>query len=222
MRYRHVVFDLDGTLVDSLPDIAAALNHGLRVAGLLPFALHDVRAFVGDGVRALVTRALAARAPSEPQLPAADRESVTANLLSYYLEHPSDVGRCYPGIPETLAELRTYGASLSLLTNKPAPVARALLRALRLDAFFAGVVGDGDGYPRKPDPAALAWLVRGLTPAEVLMVGDGLADLHVAAAFGCDSAACAWGYTAVERLVAAGPTHVLAHPADLARVVAAS
>jgi phosphoglycolate phosphatase len=210
-----VVFDLDGTLVDSLGDIALALNDVLAGAGLDALPVEEVRTLVGDGVKALVERAVGRQ--REP-LRAQPTEPLVAAMIARYEARPCVVTKPYAGIPELLAELRSNGRRVAVLTNKPGPVARALLDAVGLASSLDAIIGDLDGYPRKPDPTALAALARdaGVDAASTLMVGDGLPDLAVARAFGCASAAVAWGYVDAAKLRAERPTFFVERPADIA------
>jgi phosphoglycolate phosphatase len=223
VRYSLILFDLDGTLVDSLPDIAAALNQGLAALGRAPFPLDDVRSLVGEGVVRLAEKALARRpaAAGQPSDPALAQE-LADQVRGIYRARPCVHSRLYPGIAELLERLRGDPARrLSVLTNKPGEVTRPLLAALGIEALFHAVVGDGDGHPRKPDPAAArALLARfGAAPAQALMIGDGLPDLQVARAVGCDAAAALWGYTPQPDLAALSPTYLLAAPADVLALV---
>lgn len=212
MKHALILFDLDGTLVDSLPDIAAALNHALGRAGLAPLGTDLVRTLVGEGVVRLAEKALAHQGAG-----ALDPAALASDVVAYYEEHPCDLTRPFPGVEPTLDELARRGQRLAVLTNKPGGVARALLEALGLAGRFAAIVGDGDGHPRKPDPAAArALLARfAVTPAQALMVGDGLPDLALARAAGLPAAAALWGYTDRARLVAERPDHLLERPAEL-------
>jgi phosphoglycolate phosphatase len=207
------MFDLDGTLVDSLPDIAAALNHALSDVGLDPQPIDVVRTLVGEGVLRLAEKALAL----QPRVPGIDAATLARAVVAFYTEHPCIETRLYPGIRETLAALRPR--HLAVLTNKPGDVARALLAALNIADAFDAIVGDQDGYPRKPAPeAAHALFARfKLSPAQALMVGDGLPDMELAHAAGCASAAALWGYTSRQALLSAKPDYTLERPSDLLR-----
>jgi phosphoglycolate phosphatase len=207
-----LLLDLDGTIVDSLPDIAGALNASLSGAGLPPLAIQVVRGLVGEGVHSLAEKALAVSPPSA-LAPAA----LAAEVVRRYGEHPCVATRLYPGMAATLTALRAAGARLAVLTNKPGPVARALVGALSLADTFDAVVGDGDGFPRKPAPdAARALAARfGVPLAQTLMVGDGLPDLAMARAAPCPVAAAAWGYTDRHILAAHHPDHILDSPSEL-------
>jgi phosphoglycolate phosphatase len=212
------LLDLDGTIVDSLPDIVGALNASLSGAGLPPLAMKVVRGLVGEGVHRLAEKALAV-SPSSSLAPAA----LASEIVRRYAEQPCVDSRLYPGMAEALAALRARGVRLAVLTNKPGPVARALVAALSLADTFAAVVGDADGFPRKPAPdAARALAARfGVPLAQTLMVGDGLPDLAMARAAGCPVAAAAWGYTDRPLLAAQGPDYLIDAPADLLTITPA-
>jgi phosphoglycolate phosphatase len=213
LSFSLVLFDLDGTLVDSLPDIAAALNASLAAEGLAPLPSAVVRSLVGEGVHRLAEKALAVAAPRERR----DAAALAQEIVRRYAEHPCGETRLYPGIPEALATLHARGARLAVVTNKYGPVARALLAALPLGVVLDDVVGDGDGHPRKPAPdAARALMAKaGVSPSSTLMVGDGLPDLAMARAAGCPVAAVTWGYTDRAALAAQSPDHLVDEPGQL-------
>ena len=186
---RWMVLDLDGTLVDSVPDLQASLNRCLVAHGLAGLSRDQVRGFIGDGARALVERGFAARGR------VADA-AVLQWFLADYGMHAADETACYPGVPEGLSQLRARGWTLAVCTNKPEAPARALLRALGLDGFFAAV-GGGDSFPvRKPDPGHLLATLRaagGLVERSV-MVGDHHNDIEAAAGAGIPAIWAAYGY----------------------------
>jgi phosphoglycolate phosphatase len=186
---RWLVLDLDGTLVDSVPDLAASLNRLMAARKLPPFAGPEVQAMVGDGAAALVARGFAARGV----VPDA---SALADFLVDYTANAAVASRPYPGVAETLEGLRAQGWTLAVCTNKPEVPARGLLAALKLDGFFAAV-GGGDSYPvRKPDPGHLLATLKaaGGTPDRAVMVGDHHNDIHAAHGAGTASIWAAWGY----------------------------
>ena len=182
-----VVFDLDGTLVDSLPDLRAALNRLLAARGLAPLAAPKVREMVGDGAKRLVERAFAAhgRAAGPDDL---------ADFLADYEANCALATRVYPGIPEALETLAAHGHRLAVCTNKPAAATRSLLDALGLTGFFGAVVG-GDSTPyRKPDPRHLAQAISGLGAVSGVMVGDHANDILAARGLPIPSIFVTWGY----------------------------
>lgn len=213
-----VIFDLDGTLVDSAPDIARAVALTMREAGVAPPPLDAVRAMVGDGARALLARALAAAGAN----PGAD--ALMPRFLAHYTAGLCIESRLYPGVPELLDGLRASGVPAAVLTNKPGELARDLLARLGLAAAFQAVIGDGDGFPRKPDPAAARALLERaqVDPARAVVVGDGLPDVQVAQALGSPSVAVAWGYVPPERLRAAGAATVVSTTRELAQALGAA
>jgi len=213
LRFEHVAFDLDGTLVDTGDDIAASLNHVLRALGRPALLLAQVTGYVGEGARRLVEQALGAG-------DAALVERGVALFMTRYGEHLLDASGPYPGVVALLDGLATRGVACSVLTNKPEAMSRAILEGLGLAARFVGVVG-GDSLPtRKPDPAGLHRL-RALTstpPERTLLVGDSAIDVRTARAAGAAFCGVAWGF-APDGMRAAGPERVIDHPAELLAVV---
>jgi phosphoglycolate phosphatase len=210
MNPKLVLFDLDGTLVDSASDIAAALNAALAELGQPVHPLDVITGYVGDGAARLVQRAV---------MPGAevDAEQLLVTFRAHYAANVAVRTRPYPGIVETLERLAGSGVPLAVLTNKPGDLARALLRALALDRFFADVIGDGDGFPRKPAPDAARHLLalHRAAASETLLVGDGLPDMRTGRAAGCRVAAVTWGYTTREHLAAEGPDWIVSAPPEL-------
>ena len=170
-----IVFDLDGTLVDSQRDLAESTNDMLATYGAAPLAIDVVAGMVGEGARGLVRRALAAVAlePDESEAIARFRAAYDRRLLLHT--------RPYPGVPEMLETLAAR-ARLAVLTNKPEAPARRLLDALDLAPRFARVIGGDSGFPRKPDPAAVRHLMEeaGDSPHATLLVGDSMIDVETA------------------------------------------
>lgn len=186
---KTAVFDLDGTLVDSAPDLHAAINRLMAARDLPGFALPDIVAMVGDGARALVERALIARGH------AFDAAALDA-FLADYTANAAVATRPYPGVVATLETLAARGWRLAVCTNKPEAAAREVLAALDLTRFFASV-GGGDSYPtRKPDPAHLLGTLRdaGGDVAGAVMIGDHHNDIAAAEGAGIPAIFAAWGY----------------------------
>jgi phosphoglycolate phosphatase len=186
---RTLLLDLDGTLVDSVPDLAAALNRLMQARGLAAFDLAAVARMVGDGVAALLARAFATRA-------AVQDAAALPDFLADYTAHAADATRPFPGVEAGLDRLAAGGWRLAVCTNKPEAAARALLRALRLESRFAAI-GGGDSFPvRKPDPAHLlaTLAAAGGAPARALMAGDHHNDVAAGAGAGIPCIFAAWGY----------------------------
>ena len=197
-----VLFDLDGTLVDTAPDIARALGVALAGTGVAPLPLDAVKRMVGDGARELIRRALAA-APSD----GAREEAAFRRFLASYRENVCVASQPYPGVVEGLAALRGDGAVLAVVTNKPGDLSRTLLGTLGIAASFDAIIGDGDGFPRKPDPTAARSILARVdaSPDRAVMVGDGLPDMRLARALGVTAVAATWGYVPAAALAGEAP-----------------
>lgn len=195
-----VVFDLDGTLVDSRADLAISVNELLKELGAAPLPHACVTSMVGEGARVLVDRALTAAGVSAPDAPEA-----LERFLQIYDRHLLDHTRPYDGIPEMLDRLRAV-ARLAVLTNKPAQATIKLLAGLELQDAFVEVIGGDSAFPRKPDPSALLHLVGAHASAGGLawMVGDSRIDLETAnaAGIGCCLVRYGFGLPADETLPA--------------------
>jgi phosphoglycolate phosphatase len=202
-RYEHVAFDLDGTLVDSRADLAAATNHVLESFGLPAIPPHSVYRLVGEGARRLVARALG------PARGALVDEGV-GRFLAHYAHHLLDRTTLYPGIGDALDALARAGVVLSVLSNKPAGMSRVILDGLGVASRFVAIVG-GDSLPtRKPDPAGLALLgrVSGTPRDRMLLVGDSTVDVATAANGSVAFCGVGWGLDP-GALRAAEPSHVV-------------
>lgn len=196
-----IAFDLDGTLVDSVADLAASVNHVRRDHGLDALALETIRGYVGDGARMLVRRSLAELGPRlEPSF-----EEAFAVFLSHYGEHCLDRTRPYPGVPETLRALTPL--PLAVVSNKPQPFTDRVVKGLGLDRFLRVVVGARSGVPVKPAPDLLraAFEAMDVDPRLGWMVGDSLNDIRVARAAGCGVVAVGYGLVAPAILAAECP-----------------
>lgn len=184
-----LILDLDGTLVDSVPDLLASCNRLMAARGLDGFSAREVAGMVGDGVAALVERVMAARGRVAA---AADVDA----LLADYMAHPAEASRCYEGAGAALDELARMGWRFAVCTNKPVAAAHQVLAALGLSGRFAAV-GGGDSYAvRKPDPGhLLATLAEaGGVAGAAVMLGDHHNDMAAARGAGVPAIFAAWGY----------------------------
>lgn len=190
------VFDLDGTLVDTAPDILGTLNAVLGDLGLAPIGLAEVRAMIGDGIRALLERGLAAQGAKldEAAMAAADER-----FLRHYADNLARESRPFPGVWAALAELEEAGFRLAVCTNKAQEFALPLLGQLGLRDRFASVIGGDFLAVRKPDPRHLLEAIRaaGARPEGSVMIGDSRNDVAVARAAGLPVVLVSFGYTPV-------------------------
>jgi len=212
-RYRHVCFDLDGTLVDSRADLAAATNHILGDMGRPPLPDEVLWSFVGDGARRLIERALG-------DAPPALVDDALARFMARYGAHLLDRTVPYPGVVEVLEALAARGIVLSVLTNKPETMSRAILAGLGLAPLFLAVLG-GDSLPtRKPDPAGVEWLLAagGTRRDALLLVGDSGVDVRTARAAAVDFCGVSWGLTP-EGMWAERPERVIEVASELLAIV---
>jgi phosphoglycolate phosphatase len=207
---RLAVFDLDGTLVDSLDDLQASVNHALQAVGLPPRSRAEVHGFVGEGARVLLERAVA------PHLHLL--EPALAAWRPHYEAHCLDHTRAYPGVEALLAGA---GRVLAVQTNKPGSMARKILAGLGLLPRFVTVIG-GDEAPRKPDPTGVRAIMArvGAPPAETVFVGDSRIDVATARAAGVAFVAVDWGFCSRAELAAAGATVIVGSAAELVQTLA--
>lgn len=189
-----LVFDLDGTLVDTAPDLAAAMNHALGEAGRPPVPLDDVRHMVGLGARRLLEAGLEA---TGGRIDAAGEAALLERFLDNYRENVARLSRPFPGAGELLAELAGRGIALGLCTNKPQGLTETLMTTLGFDRFFASIVGGDALAVRKPDPAHLRHVIDRLGgDGPALFVGDSEVDLETARAAGVPVILVDFGYSA--------------------------
>ncbi len=193
---KAIVFDLDGTLIDSAPDLRLALNRVLAARGRRDLGLDEVIGMLGDGAAKLVERAFAATGG----LADGEVAALIGEFLDAYEGHGAELTRPYPGVRAVLARLREDGYGLAVCTNKPQRPSEEILAELGLDGFFSAVVG-GDAVEgaRKPDPRHLTAALRalGAAPRDAVMVGDNENDVAVARAAGVPVIAVAFGYAKV-------------------------
>ena len=191
-----VIFDLDGTLIDSAPDLGAALNLVLELRGQAPLPVADVRLMIGAGVPKLIQRGFAARGIT------LDMDEIEAELLApfldYYNRHTTDLTQLYPGARQALAYLEANAIRLGICTNKPTDAARQILTELGVNSFFHTVLGGSSGFPKKPDPAVVHACLKAMDVAaeRAFYVGDSETDVATARNAGLPIVVVAGGYTA--------------------------
>ena len=214
-----VLVDLDGTLIDTLPDLAYCVDEMLAHLGLAPVGERRVRAWVGDGVGALVERALAERSEAH----AAERSASAIELfMKLYAEHTATRSRVYEGVREGLAYLRRAGVNMGCVTNKSQPFTGKLLSAFALDEYFPLVVS-GDTVPhKKPHPMPLLHAASyfDVDPAESLLIGDSRNDIEAARAAGFRIVCVTYGYHHGDDIRSGAPDAVIDSLAELPKLFA--
>ena len=188
-----IVFDLDGTLVDTAPDLCAALNHALGVLGRPPVPAEDLRHMVGHGARKLLENGLAATGTVSPEL----IEAGFAPFLAYYADHIADGSRPFDGVETALDALAVAGCRLAICTNKPVRMSQALVTALDWDGRFVANLGF-DSVPKpKPDPNHLFATITaaGGDPGDTIFIGDSITDTTTALKAGIPVIAVTFGFS---------------------------
>lgn len=197
---RALIFDLDGTLIDSKRDLIHSVNVMLREAGRATLPEETIASYIGDGAPQLVRRALGAGAPEEEQ------QSALRFFLGYYEDHKMDTTVPYEGVPETLARLAHL--PMAVLTNKPVRISVRILETMGLARYFKCIYGGNSFETKKPDPLGAKTILRefGTAAGETLIVGDSEVDVLTARNAGMFAAAVNYGF---------GNHNRMAHPADV-------
>jgi phosphoglycolate phosphatase len=212
LRYRAVLFDLDGTLVDSYAALAEAVNHARRLHGLRELSAARIRDFVGDGLEAMLRRAFAT-----DDVPRSAREA----FESRYDEICCAESKVLVEVDETVAALHALGVAMAVCTNKPTSFSKKILEFLELAPFFRAIVGPDLAGARKPDARHVleTLAATACAPHEALFVGDMPIDVHAARNGGLAVAVLATGSSTAEALRAAAPDHMLDRFSDLLALV---
>jgi phosphoglycolate phosphatase len=191
-----ILFDLDGTLIDSLEDLSEAVNHALSKRGLPLHTVAEYRRKVGHGVRNLVKQALPEGADD------ALVDSALTDFKAYYQAHIDVHTRPYAGMPELLTELQAHGVHLAVASNKFQEGTEYLIERFFPGIRFVAILGNRPGAPLKPDPEIVQEVLRkaDVQPADALLVGDSPTDMKTAANGGIESIAVTWGYRTAEEL----------------------
>lgn len=213
MQYKAVIFDLDGTLVDSLADLSDSVNLMLESYGFPTHEMEKYRYFVGNGSKKLMERTL-------PRDKAASAEFVEEALAKYkaiYKERLLEKTRPYNGVRELLAELKSRGIPLAVCTNKHNDAALTIVKILFAPGTFEEVLGDRPGFPKKPNPATPLEIAShlGVKPDEVAYLGDTSVDMETAVHAGFLPVGVLWGFRPEEELVKSGAKVLLKAPLEL-------
>ena len=218
-----ILWDLDGTLINTLEDLAAAVDYALELRGLPTHSIEEYRKMVGHGVRNLVKQALEASVSTRPtaeenQIPSAIAnpthgdagtgltdayiDAALADFREYYEAHIDVHTRPYPGIPELLNKLNAMGVKMAVASNKFQEGTEKLIQEFFPAISFVSILGNRPGYPLKPDPEIVQEVLRkaGISPEDAMMVGDSPTDMKTAANGGIDALAVTWGYRTLEEL----------------------
>ena len=209
---RLVIFDLDGTLLDTIDDLAASTNYALRRNGYPEHELAAYRYFVGNGVAKLIERAL-----PEAERSAQNVERLRRDFVEYYTEHSADLTKPYPGIRETVSELGRRGIVRAVASNKYQAATEKLVAHFFGEETIRVVLGQREGIAPKPDPTIVRDILSrtGFAPAETLYVGDSCVDMQTARNGGLRSVGVSWGFRPRAELEQNGATFVIDCPAQL-------
>lgn len=212
--YKTYIFDLDGTLLDTMQDLAASVNYALRQHHMPEHSVDDIRRFVGNGVRMLMTRAVP-DGEDNPQF-----EAVFATFRQYYMQHSLDTTRPYEGIPELIHELKARGCQMAVVSNKMMAATQELVRHFFPEIPVAIGEHEAEGIKKKPAPdtvyAALDAL--GIPSPSAVYVGDSDVDLATARNSGLPCISVLWGFRDRDFLLAHGATTFVSHPLDILKI----
>jgi len=206
------IFDLDGTLLDTLGDLAAAVNYAMRTHGMSEHSIDDVRRFVGNGVRKLMERAIP-DGETNPQF-----EATFATFRQYYMQHSLDTTRPYEGIPETLVALKAKGCRLAVVSNKMMAATQELCRHFFPDTIEVAIgENEAAGIRKKPAPDTVITSLRqlGVEKQNAVYVGDSDVDIQTAANAGLPCISVLWGFRDKDFLIANGAKTFISAPSEL-------
>ncbi len=211
MKYDTYIFDLDGTLLDTLQDLAASVNYALRQHAMPEHSIDDIRRFVGNGVRKLMERAV----PDGAQNPLF--ESAFAMFRQYYMQHSLDTTRPYDGIPEMLDELKRRGCRMAVVSNKMMAATQELIAHFFPQIEVAIGEHEAEGIRKKPAPDTVREALRqlGVTTKNAVYVGDSDVDIETAYNSGLPCISVLWGFRDRDFLLSHGATTLISRPEEL-------
>ncbi len=209
--YKAVIFDLDGTLVNSLDDLAVATNYSLQQHGLNTYPVEDYKYLIGDGMVKLIERAI-----PDDKLDADTFQSVFDCFMNYYRSHYLVHTRAYDGIFEAVNDLNAMGLKLAVVSNKADDMTNIIVKEFFGD-IFTSVTGKREGYPTKPDPTLTLKIIdeMGVTPDECIFVGDSGMDCANAVNSGCYPLGVLWGFRKREELLLNGAKTIVSSPNEI-------
>ncbi len=215
MKYEAVIFDLDGTLVDSVADIAGAANMALRAHGFEARKTDEYRFFIGEGAREMIKKAL------PPSAGESDIGKCLEGFMAFYREGFDVHTKLYDGMPELLGALCGRGVKIAVLSNKPQEMTSKIADSLLAGWDFSEIVGHSEKVPRKPDPSGALELCKrmGVSAAASVFVGDSAIDMKTATASGMLPVGVLWGFRSREELVQSGAAYVMERPGELEEII---
>ncbi len=217
MKKKLVIFDLDGTLLYTVPDIAAATNQALAACGWPVHSEAEIASYIGNGINKLFERALPPENRTQEEV-----LRIRSLFLPYYSEHCADATRPFDGIPELLSAICSRGIKVAVASNKYHPATVKLMQHFFPQIPFCAVFGEREGVPRKPEPDIVRDILdkAGIhCPDEVLYVGDSGVDMQTAANAGIEAVAVTWGCRSREELSSYSPAHIVDRPEQIARIL---
>ena len=210
-----IIFDLDGTLINTIDDLGQACNHALSACGFPTHQIADYPRLVGNGINRLIERALPAEHRNEATV-----LRLREHFVPYYDAHNCDLTRPYKGIPELLQALKAQGHRLAVASNKYQAATEKIVAQL-FPGIFDVVLGEREGVKRKPDPQIVYDIVEAIKQGgkEILYIGDSLVDAETAKAAGATLVLCTWGFCTEEQLKTAQPNYMIQHPSELLNII---
>jgi len=214
--YKACIFDLDGTLCDSVESIAYSCNQALRDMGLKEASLEDYKLFVGDGIDMLIQRLLHFNGDDS----GLRFEELKRRYVEYFREGCMYHVAPYPGILEALEALKAQGARLAVLSNKPHANTAGMIEKIFGPDCFEYVLGQSERFPRKPDPSAAQFIAGefGVLPEECLYIGDTGTDMETGTAAGMYTIGVLWGFRGRQELEETGADCIVSHPSELPEI----
>ena len=212
-----VLFDLDGTLINSIDDLADSTNYALQQCGLPLHTVDEYKYFVGNSVDPLIRRALPEEEKENQEL----FDRVKKIYLSYYAAHSKDKTRPYPGISDLLSRCNKAGVLVAVVSNKPDDITADVVRYYFPQIHFAATMGPKEGIPKKPNPAGVREVLRitGIALEDALYVGDTWVDMQTAQNSGVQSCGVLWGFRTRQELVENHADFIAADAAELAEII---
>ena len=213
-----LIFDLDGTLINTIDDLGQACNHALSACGFPTHKIEDYPRLVGNGINKLIERAL----PEEHRNEATVLR-LREHFVPFYDQHNCDLTRPYDGIPELLHELKQQGHTLAVASNKYQAATEKIVAHFFPNTFDV-VLGEREDIPRKPDPQIVWDIIHRLSPlasnlSPIYYIGDSLVDAATARAANLPFVACTWGFCTKEQLLTVTPDHMVNHPLEILTLI---